>query len=471
MSAAGWPPTPPARPLTPGMQEEMRKLVFKPAALVAPTTQSRSKSHFDGNTLILNEQAENTMRLEQPKALGTSDFINDRKVTFDKVYSSAHDGKDTETHFEAGVMGASAESVVTRSAEERKQLLGTSRMVNDRAVTFDTVYSSAHDGMDTASHMQLASMQVAVEDEKEAALRQQSEDALAAYREAIKNSPQQGIDSVRHMGHEQKDSLAGDTASHFVVGEGMVLGEEAEQSGVARRHAEKDSQSHWEDGGSMVLGEKAAQPSIPGHVADKIADDAVVLPPLAVSRDYLQTSKAMAFKKMDVDDSGTVTMNEFKNAMASQAPSERIERIFKKMDKSGDDEVSFTEFLELTKKHQRPHRAHLFLSQSAQKYQTDRLESKRALPDFADVSSPASPAYLSQRRTRERIATRKAAQKLLPAAGVSSGFREYRIAERAAHEPLRRLLSSASTLNSPRGAASSPRANLTFAARRPDWWG
>ena len=221
----------------------------------------------------------------------------------------------------------------------------------------------------------------------------------------------------------------------------------------------------------MVLGEKAAQPSIPGHVADKIADDAVVLPPLAVSRDYLQTSKAMAFKKMDVDDSGTVTMNEFKNAMASQAPSERIERIFKKMDKSGDDEVSFTEFLELTKKHQRPHRAHLFLSQSAQKYQTDRLESKRALPDFADVSSPASPAYLSQRRTRERIATRKAAQKLLPAAGVSSGFREYRIAERAAHEPLRRLLSSASTLNSPRGAASSPRANLTFAARRPDWWG
>ena len=138
---------------------------------------------------------------------------------------------------------------------------------------------------------------------------------------------------------------------------------------------------------------------------------------------------------------------------------------------SGDDEVTFTEFLELTKKHQRPHKAQLFLSPSAQKYQNDRFAAK-ALPNFADPSSPASTAYLQRARARERIATRKAMQSSLPAAGSSSGFREYRLAERAAHEPLKRLLSSTTALTSPRGAAPSPRsAKQHVALSRPVWWG
>jgi len=54
----------------------------------------------------------------------------------------------------------------------------------------------------------------------------------------------------------------------------------------------------------------------------------------------------LLFQKMDTDDSGTINMAEFKDAMAKQnIPNDRIEQIFNSIDVSRNGEVDYTEFL------------------------------------------------------------------------------------------------------------------------------
>ena len=56
------------------------------------------------------------------------------------------------------------------------------------------------------------------------------------------------------------------------------------------------------------------------------------------------------FVKIDVNDSGTISMQEFKDAMAlhPEVPQERIEQMFLDMDIDGSGEVDYSEFLSAT---------------------------------------------------------------------------------------------------------------------------
>ena len=56
------------------------------------------------------------------------------------------------------------------------------------------------------------------------------------------------------------------------------------------------------------------------------------------------------FRKMDVDDSGTITLEEFKEAMTKQEdlPVSRIEQIFEAMDVTKSGEIEYNEFLAAT---------------------------------------------------------------------------------------------------------------------------
>jgi len=56
------------------------------------------------------------------------------------------------------------------------------------------------------------------------------------------------------------------------------------------------------------------------------------------------------FIKIDVDDSGTISMDEFKKAMAlhPEVPQDRVEQIYSQMDIDGSGEVDYSEFLSAT---------------------------------------------------------------------------------------------------------------------------
>ena len=56
------------------------------------------------------------------------------------------------------------------------------------------------------------------------------------------------------------------------------------------------------------------------------------------------------FVKIDVNDSGTISMQEFKDAMAlhPEVPRERVEQMFMDMDIDGSGEVDYSEFLSAT---------------------------------------------------------------------------------------------------------------------------
>jgi len=135
-------------------------------------------------------------------------------------------------------------SELTTRLEKGKER-GKSETINDRKSTFDIVYSSAHDGMDTADHFgadggySMAGDEAALKRERIIEQkRQRYQEAKAAYwaNQTIEQS---------HMGHEQ-----GDSASHFAQPGSMLMADDVDTTSAFDRvydsqHVEKDTVSHF----------------------------------------------------------------------------------------------------------------------------------------------------------------------------------------------------------------------------------
>ena len=98
----------------------------------------------------------------------------------------------------------------------------------------------------------------------------------------------------------------------------------------------------------------------------------------------------MAFQKMDRDDSGTVSLAEFKKAMAPRRMTPaQVERAFRRLDTNNDGELSYTEFVQFANQQfsSSTPKAQLTLSPGAQTYQLCRQSTRVRLPDFGDATS------------------------------------------------------------------------------------
>lgn len=62
------------------------------------------------------------------------------------------------------------------------------------------------------------------------------------------------------------------------------------------------------------------------------------------------------FEKMDADDSGTVSLEEFKSNPRAKENPEKAEEIFKKMDADSSGDITFEEMIKFHKMHRPPHR-------------------------------------------------------------------------------------------------------------------
>ena len=134
--------------VTPSMQKEIDALVFSPSkktpprAMVVPpsvpgpvypthyhdhstasttTNQYQSlDSHF-GEGTVVSAIGENTTRLAKHKEAASMEAMNDRVVSFDPVYGTAHEGMDTASHFKDFGMLVTALVVYQAEASGRHQ--------------------------------------------------------------------------------------------------------------------------------------------------------------------------------------------------------------------------------------------------------------------------------------------------------------------------------------------------------------
>ena len=180
---------------SPGMQHEMRQIVF--------TQPPRQKnSHFKTGHMLLADAADYSTRLPRPKEPRTMESINDRAVSFDPVYGTRHEGKDTEAHFTGMVL-------------------------------------TEPDGSASERHEQI--------------LKDRSDEAVAARERALCSTRPEELPEQLHMGHEQRDGLAGDTFDHFEDG-GMAL----HMTPPPRHglHRTLDHVSHFAAGGMAMASER-----------------------------------------------------------------------------------------------------------------------------------------------------------------------------------------------------------------------
>jgi hypothetical protein len=131
--------------------------------------------------------------------------------------------------------------------------IGSSEFINDRRATFDIVYSSAHDGMDTADHFSVG-MQMGA-DEYDLQMEERARERMAAYAVAKENLKKNKLHEHAHMGHEQAEGK-GDTFDHFAGGSMNI---EADDTNMAfdKIYSEvftgKDTADHFAPGMGMSL--------------------------------------------------------------------------------------------------------------------------------------------------------------------------------------------------------------------------
>ena len=212
------------------MQREMSRIVFQaptPAPLVQYTHKHRqaakNRDHFDHGDL-------------------GSDAMDAReRNNFDHRYGALHAGKDTADHFRAGQqMLLADEADLTTRLHEHNRTAGpkdtmTSESINDRKYTFDIVYGSQHEEKDTLDHFHGMKMEA-----DEATLREEARVAehLKAYEAARAHlrDEEAHMQEQTHMGHEQADRKHGDTYDHFQDGGGMAMEADADGASHHQRH-------------------------------------------------------------------------------------------------------------------------------------------------------------------------------------------------------------------------------------------
>lgn len=250
------PPRSPQKPMSPLMRAELDSLQFRPKRSSAyggpPTPPPRSPG------MRAPAAASPKANLLQPLHKGgggtsllTSEMMNDKAVSFDSVYDSRFDGKDTEDHFGMGMNLRNDADLTTRIGKTKQ--IGSSEFINDRRATFDIVYSSAHDGMDTADHFSVG-MQMGA-DEYDLQMEERARERMAAYAVAKENLKKNKLHEHAHMGHEQAEGK-GDTFDHFAGGSMNI---EADDTNMAfdKIYSEvftgKDTADHFAPGMGMSL--------------------------------------------------------------------------------------------------------------------------------------------------------------------------------------------------------------------------
>ena len=146
----------PPQPLpdrTASMQKELDGLVFNiPTHVPRAHAKDHAKDHFAGGMGELQATSTDLQSMEG---------MNERSVSFDPVYGTQHEGKVAEDHFKDGMNLANQADLTTRLDKPKDTM--TMESINDRAVTFDIVYGSQHNEKDTADHfgmgMNLAAME------------------------------------------------------------------------------------------------------------------------------------------------------------------------------------------------------------------------------------------------------------------------------------------------------------------------
>ena len=242
----------PPKPLTPQMQSEVNAIVFRPirSPQAGAPIPARALPQADSSNFMqyVHKQRGFEARGEDSRDNFSGmeirgDVESSTSNQFDSVYSDRFANKDTEDHFGAGMVMSSASELATRLDEGKER--GTSEMINDRKTTFDIVYSSAHNGMDTADHFgrdggySMAGDEAALKQERILEQkRKRYEEAKAAYyaNQTVEQS---------HMGHEQ-----GDSASHFAQPGSMLMADDVDTTSAFERvygsqHVEKDTMSQF----------------------------------------------------------------------------------------------------------------------------------------------------------------------------------------------------------------------------------
>ena len=243
----------PPKPLTPQMQSEVNAIVFRPTrsnAQAAAPIPAREVSFADSSNFIQHVRKQRGFEARGEDSRDNfsgmairGDVDSSTSNAFDSVYSDRFADKDTEDHFGAGMVMSNVSELTTRLDKGKER--GKSETINDRKSTFDIVYSSAHDGMDTADHFgadggySMAGDKAALKQERIFEQKQQRyQEAKAAY--WANQTTEQS-----HMGHDQ-----GDSASHFAQPGSMLMADDVDTTSAFDRvydsqHVEKDTASHF----------------------------------------------------------------------------------------------------------------------------------------------------------------------------------------------------------------------------------
>ena len=232
------------RPVSPRMQQEMSEIVYKQKQR-ARFANKDTEDHFATGEMNIAAEKDATVdatELERIKA---------REISFESVYGTAHEGKDTMDHFSGYGMSLEHGSDYTTRIHVGKQ--GRSmESINDRAETFDIVYSSTHEGKDTADHfgvgMNVGGPESALPLDARHDLDLATKAAQAAkMRAKVIEHADEPIAEATHMGHEQKEGR-GDTSDHF---KGFSLALDASADPQKHHHhayASRHSLDHFGNG-------------------------------------------------------------------------------------------------------------------------------------------------------------------------------------------------------------------------------
>jgi len=228
------------------MRKEIDGLVYKPkrSALAAPPAVALPSTPPGFIQHVRKPMAHSGKDTEDHfEGAKLKDEGKDGQMAFDAVYDQRFVDKDTEDHFGAGMNLGDSADLTTRLGKPKA--IGTSEFINDRAATFDTVYSSLHDGKDTEDHFGIGMTMGATEEEKQK--ERQVQERQRTYDEA-RERLHLAMPEETHMGHEQADGLHGDTFDHFAGGSMAIAGDDtgmAFDSVYGSQYVEKDTADHF----------------------------------------------------------------------------------------------------------------------------------------------------------------------------------------------------------------------------------
>jgi len=423
--------------LTPTMQSELDAIVFASPARMSKAAKQQK--------FVMPPSVPASVRSAcyDPVAASSSSCS---LVNIAAAAAAAHGPGD---HFGPGNAGTDLDALGENTTRlGRQKETGTMEYMSDRAVSFDPVYGTAHEGFDTASHFADFGMALTKSDGSAAAaheeMLQRKSEASAEVRRQVLAEPEP-LPEPKLMGHEGLDS-----ASNFVGGMELRRG----ASGKHTLRPTLDHVSHFA-GGAMAFADGG---SVGAEATKQVGQ-------------YTRS------------ESGHVRVWDGQGGATLQTPPKTPEKAAARPSSAGE----------------RPMLASAMSYGAGISHKVapqQRLFEPYALPDFSSAASPASPAYRERLKTLPRysaeretsILAAKQARSALPAAGTPSSFRDLRLAEIALNKerPIRSppARDPMGPRQGPRLTYASPHAHRPSPIRappsppqhghgvcRPAWWG